>query len=429
MIDKKEFLKELYLKGIDAIKPENSLRDSITLDGDILKIADKSYDLKSYKNIYLYGSGKASIKMAKALRDIVGDIFKEIFVVSNYHEDIDGIRVFKSTHPLPSQLSLEAGKLLLDKFSSLKEDDLFIYLLSGGTSALIEDLNYFNKVSYKNPAEMLLDDLKNGILIEEFINFSKILIESGAKIDEINSVRKAISNIKGGGLARVTKADGFVLVMSDVVGDDLDAIGSAPFICSSSCNVFEILKKYNLLEKLPTIFKDAIFKEKKCEEIKKFDHFIVSSNKIALEAIKKEAIKSGFSAEIVSDSVEGDVNDVARYIVSERKRSNKDILIFGGESTVKVLGSGIGGRNSELCLRVLKQMGGYDDFTFLSAGSDGIDGVSEGAGGIVDIGDLDDSIDRYLKNSDSYSYLKLKNSAIVTGESGVNVMDIMIAMK
>jgi hydroxypyruvate reductase/glycerate 2-kinase len=371
--------KEIALSAMQAVMPQNLISSTVFLKNNTLQISNQKYDLNNYSNIYVYGSGKASIEMVKSIQNILKTLVKEYFVVSNYFEEVNGVEVFQSSHPLPTKKSLEAGELLFNKFSNMKKDDLYIYLLSGGTSAMIE-----------KPID--------GLSIEEFSKKTDDLIKESLSIQDINRVRKSLSLIKDGGLAKATKAQGVVLVISDVIGDDLNSIGSAPLYCENGPK-----------------------------------HFVIGSNKIALSFASKRAKEFGFESKIISSSIDGDVKEVAKFFydsIKQEDRLEKPIcLLFGGESTVKVTGDGKGGRNSELCLWVLKYIKDLKDITFASIGTDGIDGNSDSAGGVVQSNDIKDDIDIYLKDNNSYEYLKRDNNLIITGDSGTNVMDIMVAIK
>ncbi len=165
------------------------------------------------------------------------------------------------------------------------------------------------------------------------------------------------------------------------------------------------------------------------EPIANIEHLIIGSNKIALKSAKERALNLGYSCEIVTDSLQGDVTNVADEIVKIILESDVEVLLFGGECTVDVKGQGRGGRNQELCLHVLKQIKDYENITFLSAGSDGIDGNSLAAGGIVNYKSYLEDIDAFLENNDSYHYLKRDSNLLVTGATGTNVMDIIISIK
>ena len=410
MCDKQK-AKEIYLQALSAVMPKNLIPVSLGYHDNVLTIENQSFDLSTYRNIFVYGSGKASIEMARALGLLLGERIAKNVVVSNYHDRVIGVEIIESTHPLPSQKSIDAGERLIREFEAMGEEDFFIYLLSGGSSALIE-----------KPIE--------GVSLEDFVETTKVLLHHGLSIDEMNTIRKNLSEIKGGGLASHTKAKGMVLVVSDVIGDDLQSIGSAPLLKDNSSlkDVKNIVDKYNILHLLPNSVK-SILESDDTAHVKKpqvFPHFLIASNMIALQSAKKIANEMRLSAKIITDALEGDVTEVADFIEKCVENEAAEVLLFGGEPTVTVKGSGNGGRNQELCLWMLKKR---RDFTFLSAGSDGIDGNSDAAGAVVCAGDYHDSIERYLENSDSYHYLKKHNALIITGASGTNVMDIIIVIK
>ena len=400
----REDIKEIYSSAIKEVLPKNLIQ--------------KNEYLQSFtnKNTYLFGSGKASISMAVEIEKLFGDKIIDGVVVSPYKdESLKRVRVIESSHPIPSYKSLEAGKILYDKLSSLEKDDFFIYMLSGGSSALIE----------------LLHPL---ISLKDLEITTTLLLQNAVPIEEINTVRKHLSLIKGGQLGACTKACGVVLVISDVIGDDLEAIGSAPLFFDSSTilDAKEVLLKYELFERVPENVKelfDRFLNETPKKPNENIEHIIIGSNKIALKEARCKALSLGYSCDIVTDSLQGDVKLVAKKIVEAILQSNSDVLLFGGECTVKVIGSGKGGRNQELALRVLELIKNHTNITFLSAGSDGIDGNSKAAGGIVDSKSYREDLPAFLENSDSYHYLKRGNDLLVTDESGTNVMDIMIALK
>ncbi len=406
--------KNIFMKALSAVMPKNLISDALRYHDGVLRVQGESFDLRDVDNLYVYGSGKASVEMAKAMQTLLKDKITHNMVVSNYTEAVNGVEVIESTHPLPSQKSLDAGAKLLTAFEAMGERDFFIYLLSGGSSALIE-----------KPVD--------GVSLEDFTALTQVLLHSGLSIDEMNVIRKYFSQIKGGGLASKTKAEGIVLVVSDVIGDDLQAIGSAPLLVNSATKqtLMDIVHKYNILHLLPNSVKSILENDNTDldKAVKKFPHFLIASNKIALLKAQEEAETLGLEVCIVSDSVQGDVQDLAADIVAYVEKYPQKVLLFGGEPTVQVTGDGNGGRNQELCLWVLKKMQKCNAFTFLSAGSDGIDGNSDAAGAVVCQEDYHDSLDAYLENNDSYHYLKEQQSLIMTGESGTNVMDIMIALK
>ncbi len=405
--------KEIFKYALESVLPKNFIKESLSLKDGILKIQNDSYDLKKYKNIYLFGSGKASITMAQELENILKNLLKGGVIVSNYTKNLKYVKTLLSTHPLPSKKSQIAANTLLKEFQKMKKDDFFIYLLSGGSSAMIE-----------KPI--------SPISMEDFIKMTKLLLKNSIPINEINIVRKQISAIKGGALARATKANGIVLVMSDVVGNDLNSIASAPLYDDNLTkkDALWILEKYNLLNKTPESIKKVLYQSSRDTKPKKdIKHYIIADNYLALKNAQKKAKELGYDTVVYKDFLKDNVQVAAKKIFDVVKNSNKQCLIFGGESTVEVVGDGKGGRNQELALWFLKEIKDDQSIIFLSGASDGVDGNSDASGAVVSCDDFDKEIDKFLKNSDSNSYLKKKSALLKGYNSGTNVMDISIVLK
>ncbi len=423
----KDLLIYAFKKAVEEVLPDKVIYKNLKIKDRFIQIKDDLFPLKKF---YLFGSGKASIKMAQAIEDLLADYIVDGLVVSNYEENLKKTIVIKGSHPVPDENSIKAGKLMLQKFSSLKEYDFFIYLLSGGSSALLE---------YPVPP----------ISIEDLKLTTDLLLKSGASIEEINIIRKHLSLIKGGRLGRSTKAKGVVLVLSDVIGDDLETIGSAPlyFDRSSYEDAYKILEKYNLFEKIPDTVRSVILKgvngqieetpKKPPENIK---HYIIGNNLLALKGAKEFFEKKGIKAYILTSQIEGEAKEVATVITAVAK-DIKDknscfkppvALLLGGETTVTVKGTGKGGRNQELVLSALKKIKDLCGIYILSAGTDGIDGVTDSAGAVADCRtykkakELELDIESYLNNNDSYNFFKKTEGLIKTGYTGTNVMDIII---
>ncbi len=427
----REIAESIFFEALNEVLPENLINNSVQFSGDFLKIDNLEINLSEFERVYLLGCGKASLRMAKAMEGILGKRIDGGVVISNYAEfSLETAEVFESSHPLPDEKSLQAARKLREILESLSENDFFIFLLSGGASALMEE------------------PLKP-VSINDFNLLTKYLLRSGADIYEVNCVRKHISAIKGGKLARVTRAKGIVLVISDVVGDDLEVIGSGPFYSDRTTfqDALGILKKYNLVNKVPESVIEVIKRgisgelpENPKEPPSNVKHIIIGSNRKALKKAKASAEKLGFRSTIMTSMLEGEAKEVAKAIVSiakEVKASGNPIsspacLLFGGETTVTVLGNGKGGRNQEFCLSALKSLKGCKGICILSAGTDGIDGNSDAAGAVVDFSTYlkarDFDIDVFLKNNDSNSFFKAVGGLIETGPTGTNVMDIIIVL-
>ena len=422
-----ETLKQAFEEAVNAVLPKNVIPESVKVKDKTLQIENDTYPLKKF---YLFGSGKASIEMAKAIEGILEDYVISGTVVCNYTEPLKKVKVLEGSHPIPDQKSIKAGETLLKEISSLKENDLFIYLLSGGSSALIE----------KPIPPITLEDLQKT---------NSLLLKSGASIDEVNTVRKHISLIKGGRLGQSTKATGIVLVISDVVGDDLETIGSAPLYYDRTTykDAYLVLEKYNLLDKIPTSVKQVIEKglNKEIEDTPKkppkhIKHNIVANNLKALKGAKGFLEKKNIPAHIITSQIEGEAKEVAKVITGIGKDIRKKnsffsppvALLFGGETTVAVKGNGKGGRNQELVLSAINQLKDTCGIHILSGGTDGIDGITDAAGAFGSCDtykkakELNLDIEKFLENNDSYSFFKTVGGLIKTGYTGTNVMDVII---
>jgi len=425
----------LFQAGLKAVLPENMLRDQVRWQGDTLIIQETPHPLRPDQKIYLFGSGKAAISMARTMEDILGDRLAGGTVVSNYLDPTvgpDRVLILQGSHPVPDAKSLTAGEALLRDMAQLNRDDFFIYLLSGGSSALVE-----------KPAPP--------VTLTEMQATTRLLLAHKVTIDEVNTVRKHLSVIKGGGLGAVVSAAGAVLVLSDVINDDLETIGSAPLYFDSSTFTAArtILRRTKLWDRVPTPIRQRIedgvtgrIAETPKRENDRIKHFLVGSNRRALEAIRQEAISLGFTAKIMTAALEGEAREVAKVLVAIAREVSDHhtplhppaCLLFGGETTVQVHGSGRGGRNQELALAALNALGNHDNIVLLAAGTDGIDGNSEAAGAIADAMGYQAArqqnltIDTYLDNNDANGFFQAAGGLIITGPTGTNVMDIVIIL-
>ncbi|WP_457640790.1 glycerate kinase type-2 family protein [Persephonella sp.] len=418
----------IFLKSIEAVHPKNIIPENLSVKDRTIYIQNKSFPIKD--RLFIFGSGKASIEMAKAVENILSEHIAGGTVVCNYTQKLKKIKAIEGSHPVPTEKSIKAGGILIEEISKLSEKDFFIYLLSGGSSALIE-----------KPIDP--------ITLEDFRKTTELLLKNSIPIEEINVIRKHISQIKGGRLGKKTKARGIVLVLSDVVGDDLFTIGSAPLYYDRSTykDAYNILKKYHLLDEIPDSVKQVILNgvEGKIEdtpkrENPKIKHFIIGSNFIALQKAKEIAEKKGYTAYIFTSLLKGEAREIAKSITAiglEIKKTDNPVkkpvcILFGGETTVTVKGNGKGGRNQELCLSALKEIKETDGIVLLSGGTDGIDGNSDAAGSVISAESfhkakkLDLNIDLYLENNNSYNFFKKTGDLIFTGKTGTNVMDIII---
>ncbi|MGB9750556.1 MAG: glycerate kinase type-2 family protein [Caldisericia bacterium] len=438
MVDK-EILKNLRNVAIESINfllekidPEKIIQEFLKKENNKLKIDDDEVDLKDYKRIFLISFGKAAIKMTKGAFSKL-DIHKGLVISNVFYEDfLENIEYVKGEHPIPDEGSLYAGKRLIELTKEIQENDLVLILISGGGSSLAE----FPLIP--------LSDLKE---------LTKLMLKSGFSIEEINIIRKHLSEIKGGKLLKKIKGKVFSIIISDVIGDDLGTIASGPtyFDNSAFLDAKKILEKYDLLEKVPQSLLDIIQKGINGEiretlkenefPYEKVKNYIILSNHVACKNLIDFFIDKDFSCFYLGSRVQGDVREVSKIIggiildIYDGKIEIKKpvALIFGGETTVFVKGSGIGGRNEEFSLLISKYIQDKN-IVFLSFATDGIDGISNSAGAIVDGETLNRGIKlnldykTFLENNDSYNFFLKLGDLIITGPTGNNVMDIGIAL-
>lgn len=390
--------------GLQAIKTENVIRKYVKLKYDTLKINGRSYNLSKYKRIFVIGAGKASFKMAKEIEKILGKKITSGLVIDIVPGRLKRIRVVKGSHPVPSKKNLVATKKIVDMISGLDKDDLVICLISGGASALL---------SY--PA----------ITLKEMIRLNKRLLRCGANIREMNTVRKHVSRIKGGNLAkRIYPAKLVNMIFSDVVGDELSVIASGPTVRdnTSISDAERIIRKYKLgriklfeTPKNPRYFKNV-------------DNILLLNNKVAVDAMAEKAKRLGLDAMKYSTRIAGEARLVGKKLASMARL--RTAFIAAGETSVTVRGNGKGGRNQELVLGAIENVKG----TMISIGSDGRDNT-DAAGAIVDRNSLKKvqrlklDYKRYLKNNDSYNFFKRMKDLIFTGPTGTNVADLIVYVK
>ncbi len=440
-MNEREILIELAKSGIEAVLPRNFIPDVIKNNEKSLSFFDWegkevfSILKKDFKNLHLFSVGKASYEMFfETLKVLKGYNIKDGLIVTNEErKSFNGFKIITSSHPIPDDRSVFAAKEVINRFRELKSDDFFIFLLSGGGSSLLEF-----------PIEPItIYDLKKA---------TELFLKSGMDIFELNTLRKHLSQIKGGKLAKFTNSRGVVLVLSDVIGDDLQFISSGLLYCDKTTykDVDEILGKYNLWDKLPESVRDVFIRGIEGEiedtpvfESDKIENIVVANNTFALKRIKQKCEDFNIDGKIVTSSLRGEAKEVVKVLVSMAEGILKEIdtdfkfpicLIFGGETTVNVQGNGIGGRNEELVLSGLNEIRNRKNIALLSIGTDGIDGKSEAAGGVVNWENFEIAkrkklnLNSFLKNNDSYNFLKETNGLIITGKTGTNVCDIILLL-
>ena len=382
-----------------------------------LKLGSKIVNLKNFDNTYIIAIGKSADYMADFVSQKINFKAGVVVMPENYKAVFSNrkFQFFKSGHPLPNLRSVKAAKYLEKLISNTKKNDFVIFLVSGGGSALVS-----------HPM---------GITLKEKIIINDVLIKSGATINEISCVRKHLSKIKGGKLLQKMNCCGVSLVISDVIGDDLSVISSGlTFVDNTTFSqALQIIKKYNIQKKTPKNILNILEmgKEKKISDtIKKpmIKNIMITNNENCLIRMENEAKKMNYDTSIIRN-LNSDIKISTKKIIKRLHASKKSCIIFGGESTVNVLGTGMGGRNQELVLRISNELkNNKSQFIIASIGTDGIDGNTKYAGAIFSNKKLN-HVGPYLKNNDSFSFFKKFGGLIYTGPTHANVNDIGLIIK
>ncbi|MEX2345253.1 MAG: DUF4147 domain-containing protein [Balneolaceae bacterium] len=437
-MDKKEQAAEFFTSVLEKINPARLMPGSINWNKDnrLLTIRNETISIGEKQDVYIIGAGKASATMAEALENILGDIISggQIITPPGAPGRPDIINVTEGSHPVPDHKSVSASQNLLRLTKKIPESSLVLNVLSGGASSL-----------FCIPADNLV--------IEDIRLVFGLLIQSGASIQEINTVRKSLSAVKGGRLLNHLRHTTLVdLIISDVPDDDISFIGSGPTIAQeiSYEESVRILGKYSLRERLPQPVQQYLSSRLEQERTagKPFitqdfeshtSHILMSAIKLA-ESAARQLEEAGYRVKTAAKPWTGNIEEFQEHILSEIKSavktdSSPEALIFFGESTVNVEGGGLGGRNQELALRMAKHLAGLDqEIVFLSAGTDGIDGPTDAAGAVVDQHTIDKALkagieaDTYLQSNDSYNFFKKAGGHIMTGPTGNNLMDLQIVL-
>jgi hydroxypyruvate reductase len=401
--------------GLTAAQPKNFLKEFVKKN--CIHLGKNRMFLSNYENIFVVAYGKAADSMAEYVSKMV-DISEGIIVIPKntklvFHNKI--FKTFYSGHPLPDMESVRAGKAILELINNSSKQDFVLFLVSGGGSSLLA--------------------LPDQITLSEKKHATKLLLECGATIDEFNCVRKHLSMIKGGKLVQNMNCHGCALVMSDVVSNDLSVIssGCTYYDNTTFSDALDIIKKYSLEAKMPEKIVTHLkrrSKRKKHRTRLQIQNKIIATNQDCLNTMAVKSRMLGFTTKIHS-SVKDDVSISAKKIVKSIPKKRNSCLIFGGEPTVKVIGSGNGGRNQELVLQILKLIHNSDDNLLISSvTTDGIDGNTTYSGALIE--NRSSNIQRitsYLKNNDSNSFFKKYGGLIKTGPTHTNLIDVGLIIK
>ena len=429
---------QIFRAALAAADPIEAVRRHMRLDGETLTVAGRRYPLGQFERILVVGAGKASATMARAAEQILARRITTGLINTKYAHTakLRRIEINECGHPVPDENGVQGAQRIAELVAGAGRNDLVLCLISGGASALMP-----------LPAAP--------VSLAEKQDVTRQLLRSGANIHEMNAVRKHLSAIKGGQLARLAApATVIALMLSDVIGDNLDVIGSGPTApdASSFASAAAILDKYGLFGKLPASVEvrirdgvdGTIAETPKAGDplFHRVQNVIVGSNRLAVDAAAKKAKELGYRPLVLSTLIEGEARDIARMhaaIAREAKLSGRPVkppvcILSGGETTVTLKGDGLGGRNQEFALAAAIELAGIEGITVLSGGTDGTDGPTDAAGAIADgetvarARKLGHEAAHFLARNDSYHFFDALKGLIRTGPTGTNVIDVMLLL-
>jgi hydroxypyruvate reductase len=430
--------REIFFAGLTGADPASAVKSAVEVSHGCLRVRERAHPLAAIRNLYVAGCGKAAAPMARAAEEIFGEKISRGLIVVKYGHSAETkrIEILEAGHPVPDAAGLRGAHRIVDLARGCGEEDLLVFLLSGGASALLP-----------YPAA--------GLTLEDKQIATNALLKSGAPIEAVNAVRKHLSLVKGGRLAQIAApARVLCLILSDVIGDGPEAIGSGPTApdCTTYADCLHIIRRYSLTDKLPPPALDILARGARGEIaetakpsdplFERVQNVVVGNNRSALTAAAQRARALGYNAVILTQSMQGESRMVARAHAELVKRAacgaeslpRPACLLSGGETTVTVHGSGVGGRNQEFVLAAALELENIDNVVVLSGGSDGTDGPTDAAGGIVDGSTIARAkligIDgrAFLDRNDSYSFLRAVDDLLITGPTLTNVMDLQITL-
>ncbi|MFN8524326.1 MAG: glycerate kinase [Chloroflexota bacterium] len=433
--EQRETAAAVMMAALEAVEPGEAVRRALRRDGHRLSLDGREYDLRSCRRVIVVGAGKASAPMAAAVEDVLGSVVSGGLVVVKYGHTARTTRVTlrEAGHPIPDEAGAAGTAEIAQMLGTTAEDDLVIVVISGGGSALLS-----------LPAE--------GISLADIQRTTDLLLREGATINELNTVRKHLDSVKGGGLARLAQPARLIaLVLSDVVGNPLDVIASGPTVPDAStfedaCTIVDRLGVWDRLPtsvarrlragrggSLPDTPKDGDPMFERTQTV------VVGSNTIAAEAAIAEARRRGLNALLLSTYVEGEAREVAKVVAALAREERAEArplplpccLVLGGETTVHVRGQGVGGRNQELALAAAEKISGLPDVIIAALATDGNDGPCDAAGALVDgqtiarARALDIDPDHHLADNDAYNFFGPLGDLLLTGPTNTNVNDLL----
>ncbi|MFO7697581.1 MAG: glycerate kinase [Anaerolineae bacterium] len=420
--------------ALQAVDPAEAVRRFVQREDERLLVDGHSYDLSAYRHVYVVGAGKADAAMAQALEGLLGDRISDGIINVKYEHVLptERIALHEAGHPVPDEAGVEGSRRMARILDGAGADDLVICLISGGGSAL-----------------MTLPE--EGVTLEDMQLLTSALLRAGANIVEINVIRKHLDRLKGGKLARMAApAQVISLILSDVVGNPLDAIASGPTVPDEStfADAWRLLERYELLGRIPVSVQDVLQRGVRGEIpenpaagdplFQRTQNVIVASNDLAAEAARERAAAMGLNTLLLSTYVEGEAREVAKVLAAvakEIRASGRPLgrpacVILGGETTVTLKGDGTGGRNQEMALAAAIAISGLDDVIIACLATDGTDGPTDASGALAD----GSTVARaralgmdpwaYLSQNNAYPFFSELGDLLLTGPTQTNVNDL-----
>lgn len=428
----KETAKEIFLEAVGWNTPSHLIEDQVSVVNEILTIEDKHWSIGD-RPVYVAAVGKASVAMSSTLQKMVRLPAENMITIAPQPDDKpqQQSNVYYASHPYPSEQSEQAAEALIQFSKEVPAGALVLFAISGGTSALVS-----------KPVQ--------AISMDAYAELNKLLLNSGADIAQINSVRKRLSQIKGGKLLNYFPSDITLvdLAISDVPGNNLAYIGSGPTIPDTVTfkEVYDILAELELLQKVPTSvyrYLEEGRKEEADESSKRVgqptqehDSFIIGSARSFAESLAEIAANRGFEPHLAdqyyTDSVKEVINQVMKDVGNHE--NSPQAFIYYGESTANITGAGKGGRNQEMALQAAVKISKLENITWLSADTDGIDGPTDAAGAVVNDSTVEKAqkkgldVNKFIENNDSYRFHQKMNTHLITGPTGNNLMDAVLVL-
>jgi glycerate-2-kinase len=407
---------EIAEAGLQAIDTEKYIKKEVSLKGNILTVKDKEFDLAPFERVFFVGVGKCALEAGRAFESILGKKLSGGIVLDVHEGKLGKIKTFAGAHPFPEPRNIDATAEIIELLSLLTEKDFVVFVISGGGSTLL-----------CQPKELVCQDEKDIL---------QALFRAGANIEETNTVRKHLSLARGGHLAAYAHpATSVALIFSDVRGS-IEFVASGPTVKDTTTvtDARRILDKYGI-EKETGLKIEPLETPKEEKFFEKITNISFLDNMTSLAAMSEKARELGFDAHIHTNVLEGEARDRGKEIAGnlhEHKGSKKIAILYGGETTVSVKGKGKGGRNQELVMGALGEM--KEGELIVSLASDGRDNT-DFAGALCDsittekIAKLGLKPEEFLKNNDSYRFFEKVGDYILTGDTGSNVSDLVIAVK